>query len=53
MGLPWTHAQVTAITIPGGTVGGMPIGAQLAGQLHNDEELLSVAHWVEIALSTA
>jgi len=53
MGLPWTHAQVPAITIPAGTVGAMPVGVQLCGQYHNDEELLSVAHWVEIALSTA
>lgn len=53
MGLPWTHAHVPAIAIPAGTVGGMPVGIQLAGKVGGDEELLAVAHWVEIALSTA
>jgi Asp-tRNA(Asn)/Glu-tRNA(Gln) amidotransferase A subunit family amidase len=53
MGLPWTHAHMPAITIPAGTVGGMPVGLQLAGRARADEELLAVADWVEIALSTA
>lgn len=53
MGLPWTHAHMPAIAVPAGTVDGMPIGIQLAGNTGADEDLLAVAHWVEIALSTA
>lgn len=53
MGLPWTHAYLPAVSIPAGTIGGLPIGVQLAGMEAGDEELLAVAHWVEIALGTA
>jgi Asp-tRNA(Asn)/Glu-tRNA(Gln) amidotransferase A subunit family amidase len=53
MGLPWTHAHMPAIAIPAGTVGPMPVGVQLAGRARADEELLAIADWVEIALSTA
>ncbi|MDH3729925.1 MAG: amidase [Acidimicrobiia bacterium] len=53
MGLPWTHARLPTISIPAGTVSGMPVGVQLAGPEAADEELLAVAQWVEIALSTA
>lgn len=53
MGLPWTHAHLPAISIPAGTIGGLPIGLQLAGTPGGDEALLAVARWVELALSTA
>jgi Asp-tRNA(Asn)/Glu-tRNA(Gln) amidotransferase A subunit family amidase len=43
MNLPWTHAGVPAITIPAGTLEGMPIGLQLAGRFGADEQLLAAA----------
>jgi Asp-tRNA(Asn)/Glu-tRNA(Gln) amidotransferase A subunit family amidase len=53
MALPWTHARVPAVSVPAGTLSDLPIGLQLAGRAGEDEALLSVAHWVEIALATA
>ena len=53
MSLPWTHTHLPAVTIPAGTLKGMPIGLQLAGHRREDEALLSVAEWVEVALATA
>jgi Asp-tRNA(Asn)/Glu-tRNA(Gln) amidotransferase A subunit family amidase len=47
MNLPWTHAGVPAITLPGATsVSGLPLGLQLAGRYGQDEHLLGVARTV-------
>ena len=53
MGLPWTHARVPAVTIPAGTIRGMPVGLQLAGRAGGDEALLAAARWIEVAVNTA
>jgi len=43
MNAPWTHAGVPAITIPAGSVEGLPVGLQLVGRFGADEELVAVA----------
>lgn len=50
LNLPWTHAGVPAITIPAGSVGGLPVGVQLAGRFGDDEALLQAAEAVEALL---
>lgn len=44
MNLPWTHAGLPVVTVPAGTVGGLPVGLQLAARFGADEELLA---WAE------
>ena len=51
MNLPWTHAGVPAITLPAGTLEGMPLGLQLAGRFGADEALLAVAAAIEASLA--
>lgn len=41
MNLPWTHAGVPALTVPGGTVDGLPVGLQITGRFGTDERLLA------------
>lgn len=43
MNLPWTHAGVPAMTLPGGTVDELPVGLQLITEFDHDERLLSYA----------
>lgn len=50
MNLPWTHAGLPAITVPAGTVAGMPVGLQLAGRFGEDEALVEVAARIEALL---
>ncbi|MGQ0601205.1 MAG: amidase [Anaerolineales bacterium] len=47
MNLPWTHAGLPALNIPSGTLGGLPVGLQLAGRWNADEELLQWATEIE------
>lgn len=50
MCVPWTHAGVPDITIPAGTVDGLPVGLQLAGRFGRDEEFLHAAERIEALL---
>ncbi len=50
MCVPWTHAGVPDITIPAGTVDGLPVGLQLAGRFGRDEEFLDAAERIEALL---
>jgi aspartyl-tRNA(Asn)/glutamyl-tRNA(Gln) amidotransferase subunit A len=48
---PWTYAGVPAVTLPCGLDEvGMPIGLQLIGGPHRDEDLLRAAAWCETRL---
>jgi len=41
MNLPWTHAGFPTLCLPAGTNdAGLPLGLQLAGRFHTDEQLL-------------
>ena len=44
MNLPWTHSGLPTVTIPAGTLDGLPLGVQCAGRFGFDEWLL---RWVE------
>ncbi len=50
MNLPWTHAGLPAVTIPAGTLDGLPLGLQLAGRAHADELLLAWAEALEVVV---
>ena len=52
MGVPWTHAGLPVVALPAGTVGGMPVGIQLAGRPGEDEALLTVAGLLEEAAAS-
>ncbi|MFP6646781.1 MAG: amidase [Candidatus Latescibacterota bacterium] len=43
MNLPWTHAGMPAMSLPGGWVGGLPVGFQCAGAYGQDEALMAQA----------
>ncbi len=47
MNLPWTHAGMPAVSLPSGTIAGLPVGLQLAGGWQADELLLARALMVE------
>lgn len=48
MNLPWTHAGLPAVTIPAGSLDGVPLGLQLVGRAHDDERLLAWAEALEV-----
>ncbi|MBL8045878.1 MAG: amidase [Anaerolineales bacterium] len=43
MNLPWTQAGLPALNLPSGLLNGLPVGLQLIGGWHKDEELLTWA----------
>ncbi len=51
MNLPWTHAGMPAITVPAGTLEGMPLGLQLASRAGTDEMLLGWAEQISRVLA--
>jgi Asp-tRNA(Asn)/Glu-tRNA(Gln) amidotransferase A subunit family amidase len=53
MNLPWTHAGLPSLNLPAGTIGGLPVGLQLAGRWRGDEALLAWAVEVEQRLRNA
>ncbi|MEI7925871.1 MAG: amidase [Chloroflexota bacterium] len=50
MNVPWTHAGVPCITIPSGTVEGLPVGLQLSTPFGMDEECFAGAAVIETLL---
>jgi Asp-tRNA(Asn)/Glu-tRNA(Gln) amidotransferase A subunit family amidase len=50
MNLPWTHAGVPAVAIPGGTVDGLPVGIQCTASFGSDERLLAWTESIDAAL---
>lgn len=51
MNLPWTHAGLPTITLPAGTINGLPIGLQVTARFDTDERLLLWAEDLSVALS--
>ena len=48
MNLPWTHARLPALTLPGARAAdGLPLGLQLAARMGQDERLLAWARKLE------
>jgi Asp-tRNA(Asn)/Glu-tRNA(Gln) amidotransferase A subunit family amidase len=43
LNLPWSYVGLPAAAIPAGAIGGLPVGLQLVGGWHADEELLEWA----------
>ncbi len=43
LNLPWTCAGLPAVSVPGGTVGALPVGLQLVARFGDDELLLAWA----------
>ena len=41
MNLPWTHSGLPTVTLPAGTVDGLPVGLQCAARFGFDERLLA------------
>jgi Asp-tRNA(Asn)/Glu-tRNA(Gln) amidotransferase A subunit family amidase len=52
MNLPWTHAGVPTLSLPGWTIEGLPVGLQLAARFGDDERLLAWAIDIEEALDS-
>jgi Asp-tRNA(Asn)/Glu-tRNA(Gln) amidotransferase A subunit family amidase len=53
MNLPWTHAGVPVVAIPGGTVDGLPVGVQCASSCGTDERLLAWSAGIAEVLEAA
>jgi Asp-tRNA(Asn)/Glu-tRNA(Gln) amidotransferase A subunit family amidase len=51
MNFPWTNAGMPAITIPAGTVDGMPVGLQLSSAPGTDELLVAWAAEIQSAIA--
>ncbi len=48
MNMPWTHTGQPVLTLPGATSGeGMPLGLQVVGRFHADEDLFALATVIE------
>lgn len=43
MNRPWTYAGLPAVTVPAGTVDGLPLGLQCVGRFGEGERLLAWA----------
>lgn len=50
MNLPWTHAGLPTVSLPAGTVEGLPVGLQVSGRFGGDEALLQWAEGLSRAL---
>ena len=50
MNAPWTHAGMPVVTIPSGTVDGLPVGVQVSAPFEADERLFAWAKGIEAAL---
>jgi Asp-tRNA(Asn)/Glu-tRNA(Gln) amidotransferase A subunit family amidase len=53
MNLPWTHAGVPALTVPGGSVDGLPVGLQCTTRFGEDERLLQWSRSIAAAVEGA
>jgi Asp-tRNA(Asn)/Glu-tRNA(Gln) amidotransferase A subunit family amidase len=51
MNLPWTHVGVPALTVPAGTVDGLPVGLQCTARPMDDERLLAWGEGIESTLA--
>jgi Asp-tRNA(Asn)/Glu-tRNA(Gln) amidotransferase A subunit family amidase len=51
MNLPWTHVGVPALTVPAGTVDGLPVGLQCTARPMDDERLLAWGEGIESTLT--
>jgi Asp-tRNA(Asn)/Glu-tRNA(Gln) amidotransferase A subunit family amidase len=53
MNLPWTHAGVPTVSVPAGTLDGLPVGVQVAGQFGDDERLLTWSEQLQSVVGSA
>jgi Asp-tRNA(Asn)/Glu-tRNA(Gln) amidotransferase A subunit family amidase len=53
LNVPWTNVGFPAVTVPAGTVDGLPLGLQCVAAPGRDEDLLGRARQIEEALGTA
>lgn len=53
MNLPWTHAGIPTVSVPAGTLDGLPVGVQVAGQFGDDERLLTWSEQLQSVVGSA